>query len=195
MRLERLMNNKIKIFLTSDDLSERGLSKEDIWKDSLKWRQLFHEMLEEASKELGIDFQGSITVEIFSLQAQGMIMIVTLQEVNDEKELLDGFIDMEVTVEGNDDILFEFESIEHLIQLAHRLFPLNIIGGTLFSLNGRFYLYFDNHTINDLEKTISLLAEYGDPSIISIHRMKEYGKEIITNKTIQTLVHYIKDSI
>ena len=31
MRLERLNYNKIKIFLTLDDLTDRGLTKEDLW--------------------------------------------------------------------------------------------------------------------------------------------------------------------
>ncbi|MED2244001.1 adaptor protein MecA, partial [Bacillus thuringiensis] len=34
MRLERLNYNKIKIFLTFDDLSERGLTKEDLWRNA-----------------------------------------------------------------------------------------------------------------------------------------------------------------
>ena len=55
MRLERLNENKIKIFLTLDDLFDRGLSNEDIWKDSLKWHQLFHDMLEEASETFDVD--------------------------------------------------------------------------------------------------------------------------------------------
>ena len=71
MRLERLTANKIKIFLTSDDLFDRGLSKEDIWKDSIKWNQLFHDMLEEASEEFDVDIQGSVAVEIFSFRLKG----------------------------------------------------------------------------------------------------------------------------
>ncbi|PMY00814.1 adaptor protein, partial [Pseudomonas sp. MPR-R5A] len=55
MHLERLNFNKIKIFLTLDDLIDRGLTKEDIWKDSLKWHQLFQDMLEEASEKFGVD--------------------------------------------------------------------------------------------------------------------------------------------
>lgn len=65
MQLERLNDNKIKILLTLDDLFERGLSKEDIWKDSLKWHQLFQDMLEEASEEFDLDIYGTISIEIF----------------------------------------------------------------------------------------------------------------------------------
>ena len=41
MRLERLNYNKIKIFLTFDDLSERGLTKEDLWRNAPKVQQYF----------------------------------------------------------------------------------------------------------------------------------------------------------
>lgn len=125
MRLERLTYNKIKIFLTFDDLTDRGLTKEDIWKDSLKWQQLFHDMLEEASNEFGFEIHGSVAVEVFSLHAQGMVMIVTMEEQDEDEESLgDGFIEMQVTaVDGNEDVLFEFENIEDIIQLAIRLFP------------------------------------------------------------------------
>ena len=101
MRLKRLTVNKIKIFLTSDDLFERGLSKEDIWKDSIKWHQLFHDMLQEASDELNVDFRGAVAVEVFSIQAQGMIMIITVEDAAEGDEVLyDGFLEMQVQVEG-----------------------------------------------------------------------------------------------
>ena len=84
MRLERLNYNKIKIFITLDDLFDRGLTKDDIWKDSLKWHQLFRDMLEEASETFDVEIQGSVAVEIFSMQAQGMVMIVTMDEQEEE---------------------------------------------------------------------------------------------------------------
>ncbi|MCG0314054.1 MAG: adaptor protein MecA, partial [Calditerricola sp.] len=33
MRIERLSPDKIRFFLTFDDLTERGIAKEDIWRD------------------------------------------------------------------------------------------------------------------------------------------------------------------
>lgn len=77
MRLERLNYNKIKIFLTFDDLSERGLTKEDLWRNAPKVQQLFRDMMQEANTELGFEADGPIAVEVFSLQAQGMVVIVT----------------------------------------------------------------------------------------------------------------------
>ncbi|MBM4762151.1 genetic competence negative regulator [Bacillus sp. B15-48] len=189
MRLERLTYNKIKIFLTTDDLSDRGLTKEDIWKDSMKWNQLFHDMLEEASDEFDLEILGTVAVEIFSLQAQGMVMIVTMNEDYQEDYVDDGFIEMQVTMEGREIILFEFSDIDHVIQLAKRMFDAGIEGGSLYSLKQIYYLSMNNHQL-DAEKAVSLLAEYGNPSIFSIHRLMEYGKEIIKENAVKELVKH-----
>ncbi|MCM3571694.1 genetic competence negative regulator [Mesobacillus subterraneus] len=191
MRLERLTNNKIKIFLTIDDLSDRGLTKEDIWKDSLKWHQLFHDMLEEASEEFDLDIIGSVAVEIFSLHAQGMVMIVTMIEQDeDEEQFDDGIIEMQVTLEGSEDILFEFENIEDVIQLAKRLLDAGIIGGSLHFMNDHYYFLMNGILPNEADKTVSIMAEYGVPSILSIHRLLEYGNEIMEERAVENLVHY-----
>jgi adapter protein MecA 1/2 len=191
MRLERLTNNKIKIFLTVDDLSDRGLTKEDIWKDSLKWHQLFHDMLAEASEEFDLEILGSVAVEIFSLHAQGMVMIVTMIEQDeDEEQFDDGIIEMQVTVDGSEDILFEFNDIEDLIQLANRLLQAGITGGSLHFMESRYYLHMNGIAPEDATKAVSIMAEYGSPSILSIHRLLEYGKEIMEECAVETLVHY-----
>lgn len=191
MRLERLTNNKIKIFLTIDDLSDRGLTKEDVWKDSLKWHQLFHDMLEEASEEFELDIIGSVAVEIFSLHAQGMVMILTMIEQDeDEEQFDDGIIEMQVTVDGSEDILFEFDNIEDVIQLAKRLLNAGVAGGSLHFMNDHYYLLMNGIMPEDVDKAVSLMAEYGVPSILSIHRLLEYGNEIMEERAVETLVHY-----
>lgn len=191
MRLERLTANKIKIFLTSDDLFERGLSKEDIWRDSTKWNQLFHDMLVEASEEFEVDIQGSVAVEIFSLQAQGMIMIITVDDITGDEELLfDGLIEMQVRVEGCEDLLYEFESIEDIIELSKRLSSLNICGGSLYSFNNRYYLLINHLDPQKNEIAASLLSEYGNASILSPYVLAEYGKLIIDNKAMETILQY-----
>ncbi|WP_071459994.1 genetic competence negative regulator [Bacillus massilinigeriensis] len=187
MRLERMTLNKIKIFLTSDDLSDRGLTKEDIWKDSLKWQQLFQDMLEEASDEFGIDFFGSVAVEIFSLHAQGMVMIVTMgEQVTEEEDYANGLIEMQVKMDGCETILFEFASFEDIVSLSTRLSQAGIIGGTLYSYNDTYFLEMDCPNM-DQNKVIAILAEYGNSSIFSINRLKEYGKTIISESAIETL--------
>ncbi|MBU8770618.1 genetic competence negative regulator [Cytobacillus oceanisediminis] len=191
MRLERLNYNKIKIFLTLDDLNDRGLTKEDVWKDSLKWHQLFHEMLEEASEEFGVDIQGSVAVEIFSMQSQGMVMIVTMEEQMDDEELLeDGFIEMQVTVEGSEDILFEFQDFEDVIQMAAELNRVQIEEGSLYCYKEKYYYHVTDIAAEDIHRVIAILAEYGDSAFTSIHVIQEYGKVLIESQAVKELVKY-----
>ncbi|MFB5194594.1 genetic competence negative regulator [Neobacillus sp. KR4-4] len=193
MRLERLTANKIKIFLTSDDLFDRGLSKEDIWKDSIKWNQLFHDMLEEASEEFDVDIQGSVAVEVFSLQAQGMILIITVDDVIEDDEILyDGFIEMQVRVEGYEDLMYEFDEFEDIISLAKRLSTVNIFGGSLYVWNNRYYLIMDNLKSEKNIKAACVLSEFGNASILSPYVLAEYGKRIIEQQAVETILHFFK---
>ncbi|MFE8702649.1 genetic competence negative regulator [Cytobacillus sp. FJAT-54145] len=193
MRLERLTYNKIKIFLTTDDLSERGLTKDDIWKDSLKWHQLFHEMLEEASEEFGVEIQGSVAVEIFSMHTQGMIMIVTMEEQGEEEETFsDGFIDMQVTVDEKEEIVFQFDDIEEVIQLSKRLNSFHFTGGSLYEMNNMYYLLITEVPTRKVNTLTAIISEYGAISIESIHRIEEYGNRILNQDAVKTLVHYFK---
>lgn len=192
MRLERLNYNKIKIFLTLDDLFDRGLTKEDIWKDSLKWHQLFHDMLEEASETFKVEIQGSVAVEIFSMQAQGMVMIVTMEEQQENDIFNDHFIDMQVTVEGNMEILFEMNDFEDIVGMAKSLAATGFSGGTIYHMNDAYYFLIDN-VCEDIQTGITaIMAEYGDPSFISVHILEEYGNTIIKDKAVSKIMTYFQ---
>ncbi|MFD2445883.1 adaptor protein MecA [Bacillus sp. CGMCC 1.16607] len=194
MRLERITLNKIKVSLSSDDLFHRGISNDDIWKDSNKWQQLFHEMVDEASDEFGVDIRGQVAVEVFSLQTQGMIMILTMEEefVDEEDFQSDGFIEMQVTVGGCEDCLFEFKDFEDIVQLAKRLADLNIFEGKLFYKDNKYYLLYDSTNQSMIEKIACILSEYGNPSLVSSHILDEYGTVIIDHKAIEKINKYFK---
>lgn len=194
MRLERLNENKIKIFLTLDDLFDRGLTNEDLWKDSLKWHQLFHDMLEEASETFDVPIHGSVGVEIFSMQAQGMVMIVTMEEKEDEDdyEYDENFIDMQVTLEGKVEILFEINDFEYVIQLAKRLATIGFSGGSLYSYKNEYYFLVDNICPEVQTQITAIMSEYGIPSYISIYYIQEYGKIILEENAVYQIVKYFK---
>lgn len=190
MHLERLAFNKFKIVLTMDDLSERGLVKEDIWKDSFKWHQLFDELLEEASIVCGIDIEGSVAVELFSVHTQGMIMIVTLEDSGDN--LNDEFLDIQASGYNNEERIYEFDEFEDLIHLSKRLKMVGFTGGTLYHMNNKYFLYIKESAFVDIRKVEANVAEYGHGSLESLCRLQEYGKSIIKDSAVETLVHHFK---
>ncbi|WP_342045569.1 genetic competence negative regulator [Bacillus sp. OTU530] len=193
MRLERLNYNKIKIFLTFDDLLERGLTKEDLWQNAPKVQQLFRDMMHEANKELGFEADGPIAVEVFSLQAQGMVVIVTKehQEIGLDEDFSDDFIEMQVTLDESEDILYEFASFEDVVSLAERLYPLGIENGKLYSFQNHFYLLLEESATSlSHENLIAILAEFGNSATITIYRLMEYGKELMAERALAQLYHY-----
>ncbi|TMW73625.1 genetic competence negative regulator [Alteribacter natronophilus] len=196
MRLERLAYDKIKIFLTFDDLKDRGISKEELWMDVPKVHDLFREMILEASRELGFDPDGPVVVEVFSLPAQGMVIIVSKssEEVDTEDESFDdSYIELQITLGETEDIVYECHDFEDVIQLCHRLNQLGVDAGTLISFSGKYFLHFtEQDLLDDADSFIAVLAEYGQSSHVTIHRLLEYGTIIMKEQAVKHMVSYFK---
>lgn len=198
MRLERLNGDRIKIFLTFDDLKERGISKEDMWHDLPRVEQLFRDMMLEAGDELGFEANGPIDVEIFSLPAQGMVVIVSRGRSTEDSESEDAFedddfIQMQVTMDESQDVLYQFNQFEDIITLSKTLHDLGIKNGSLYLLDHKYYLYFDEEKLGDdadLETLIALLAEFGNTSTMTVYRLEEYGKCLIKDKAVSDIYKY-----
>lgn len=192
MRLERLNYDKIKIFLTTDDLKDRGLTKEDLWKDSLKVQQLFRDMMDEASVELGFEAHGPIAVEVYSLHAQGMVVIVShSQEVTElDEDFSDEYIEMQVKLDENFDVIYEFNSFEDIIQVSNYLYRKNVKDGMIVFYLEKYYLLLNDDQPFNIDDLVSVLAEYGNPSTLTDHRLKEYGKVIIEKKAVEEIYRH-----
>ncbi len=179
--------------MTYDDLKERGLTKEDLWTDTFKVKQLFREMIEQASQELNFEPTNSLSVEVFSLQAQGMVVFVTKQyeeetsygEFNEDE--FEDFIEMQVMLDESEDMFFEFDSFEDVIQLTKRMSNFYDTDSVLYSFEKRFYVLLDYHMLSPAEvgNMIAVLAEYGNPSTITKHRVNEYGKMLVEKRALE----------
>ncbi|MBA9027231.1 MULTISPECIES: adaptor protein MecA [Bacillaceae] len=188
MKLERLTNNKIKIFLTFDDLFDRGITIEDIKANSLKVHKLFQEMVEEACEEMNFKMSGSIAVEIFSLQAQGLIIVVSKDEEDSLTEE-DEYLDLEVRIGEHPYILYMFADIEAVIQLAYCIKHMDVCI-TLYEFEGQYYFLIEKVSKESYDTIISLAAEYGYVSTLTIYRLKEYGNCIIPENAHLILTKY-----
>lgn len=201
MRIERLSQDKIRIFLTFDDLSERGIQKEDMWQEVPKVHDLFTEMMDQAYSELGFDATGPLAVEVFALPAQGMVVIVTRGKYDHhqyggagEDELPEEIYEMEVTLEQSDSIVYAFRDFEVLVEAAHVLIGNITSQGQLYSYNDKWYLYFDPKDFEEsaLSGLVGVLAEFGDSSPVTQAVLAEYGKTVMAENAIQTLCTHFR---
>lgn len=194
MRVERLGNDKIKIFLTLDDLSDRGINKEDLWNDVPKVHDLFNEIMEQAYEELGFELSGPVAVEIFALPAQGMVVIVSRGKgkIWNEEEIEEDLYSLEVTLEESDFIIFAFKDFEELIAASKRIDSFLMHGGKLFYYKEHYILVLEPLDIVDkaVDHVVALLSEYGEVSPISKTILEEYGKVVIDQDAVKVVVEH-----
>lgn len=188
MRIERLSDDQFTIFLTFDDLVERGFTKDDLWHDASSVRSLFSDMMYEASSELGFELEGMLLVQVHLMQAQGMHVIVT-QDYDNTWD--DDFIEMKVTLDESDELLFSFHEFEDVIQVSIHLFDLGIENGEVYFMEDRYYMLINEEDLLEMNKedVISVMSEYANPSIVTSYRLKEYGKVIFASKAIKQINH------
>lgn len=193
MRVERLGQDKIRIFLTFDDLTERGIEKEDMWRDIPKVHELFNDMMEQAYEELGFEVSGPVAVEIFALPAQGMVVIVTrgktgstIEKEEDEDEAV---YEMEVTLEESDLIIYSFRDFEHLVEASHRINSILTNGGSIYYYQNRYYLVIEELDLDQdrYHKLIAILSEYGEVTPTTIYVIEEYGKIVIEDDAVKEI--------
>ena len=69
-----------------------------------------------------------------------MVVIVTKenQEMDTDDEFRDEFIEMQVTLDESEHILYEFATLDDVINLSNRLYNLGVTGGKLYTWDGRF---------------------------------------------------------
>ena len=199
MRMERLSQDKIRIFLTFDDLSERGIQKEDLWREVPKVHELFSEMMDQAYSELGFDASGPLAVEVFGMPAQGMVVIVTRgklerdadSQAEDEEEVYE----LEVTLEQSEAIIYHFRDIEDAIGAAKTLAGRLSEDGKMYRYQNRWLLVFDPAGLESASYNtlIAVLAEYGEATSVTLAVLEEYGKVIIASNAVQVLATTFAD--
>lgn len=194
MRIERISDDQFTIFLTFEDLIERGFTEGDLWHDASIIQNLFSDMMYEASTELGFELGGMLLIQVHLMQAQGMHIIVTqkLTEIDYDDDMDDDFIEMQVTLDESKELMFSFEEFEDIIRVATYLETSSIEGGQVYYMNGRYYMLLEDGDLIDKnrENIIAIMSEFSKPSIVTSYRLKEYGKVIYESNAVKYINHF-----
>lgn len=200
MKMERLSQDKIRIFLTFDDLTERGIQKDDMWREIPKVHELFSDMMDQAYTELGFEPSGPLAVEVLALPAQGMVVIVTRGKmdfhysVDSLDEEVEEMYELEVTLEQTDQITYVFHDLEDLLRMAKVLNPLITDGGILFSYKNKWFLQLDAVDLDEsgYQAVIAVLSEFGEAASVTRAVLEEYGKTVIAENAVKVLCTHFK---
>ncbi|MCL6547611.1 MAG: adaptor protein MecA [Alicyclobacillus sp.] len=193
MRVERIAHDKVRIFISYDDLEERGIDRNEIWQNGKKVQELFWDMMETAYTEVGFEIAGPIAVEAFTMPSEGVVVIVTrvpslpgqVKSDSDEDEELD----VELSAEMFSSFVFAFRDFEELVRAAHAL-SVYEVEAALFEYRGSYHLYVEEESLReeDYDAVWSILHEYGEYSHVTVAVLEEYGKPIIRRQAVRQLV-------
>lgn len=190
MRVERIGPDKIRVFLTFDDLMERGIEKEDMWRDIPRVHELFNDMMEQAYEELGFEVTGPVAVEVFTLPAQGMVVVVTRGR-STEQESDSALYELEVTLEESDHLVMAFDDLEALIQAAHAVHLLDSPDTRVYSYEGSYYLVLDNEAgTTGFDNLVAVLSEFGQTTAVTEAYLTEYAKVVFHADGLSQLRRY-----
>lgn len=105
MKIERINENQIRCTLTSFDLSVRNLNLGELAYGSEKARNLFREMIQKASNEVGFDAEDiPLMVEAIPLSNESVMLVIT--KIEDPEELDTRFSKFSPTSEEDAEGLF-----------------------------------------------------------------------------------------
>ncbi len=192
MRVERIAKDKVRIFISYDDLDERGIDRDEIWQNGRKVQELFWDMMETAYAEVGFEIAGPIAVEAFTMPTEGVVVIVTRVPSLPGHTKADDDEDTDVEMDTDfSSFVFKFADFEDLVRAAHALHEYQL-DGRLFEYEGEYYLFFDEDRLRDedYDSIWSILHEYSEYAAITVPMLEEYGRIIMDTDAIEKLVGF-----
>ncbi len=219
MKIERISENQIKVFLNQSDLRERNIKLTELAYGSEKTQALFREMMEKAVETCGFEVEDSpLMIEAAPLASDGIVIIVS--KVPDESRMDNKFTLMPPSKEErkfkkssikkeffgeeyneNDDdsniIIYSFDKIDDISAAAHKADKFFSGTNILYRYNDKYFLVIQNDNGEDAVETDSLdliFSEYGykhTSNVISKYFLAEHGEIIIKENVINIFASYM----
>ena len=210
MKIEKIDENKVRITLTIDELSQRHISLKDIEQDSSRAQDLFLDLLEES--DINEDFivdDSQLFVEASSDNEN--LFIVTITKIDYMPELskytpkkkqgrkksnnadnkFEKNTHVEYTVASS---IYKFKSLDRIFELCSKLKTEKAFIGTnsLYKYDDSYFIVFSKTSIKNSKfiKTFVILSEYAEQYYASgmyTTLIKEKCKLVIDKKALQTL--------
>lgn len=216
MEIERINENTVKFFLSYIDIEERGFTREEVWYNREKSEELFWDMMDEINEEAEFEVEGPLWIQVHAMN-NGIEVTVTRAQPNDgqmgespfeqhdSKRMFqqsedDGFLHVEDIMPGVADEpairlenMFEFKEFEDVIHITSRMTEY-IAQTSLYSYENKYFLHivYDDQQMNEQEKTnmYYILTEFGKPSKMTIHILKEYGTVVMESDVFNQIQKY-----
>lgn len=217
MKIEKISENQIKVFLDKADLKERNIKLTELAYGSEKTQALFREMMEQAVETCGFDIENSpLMIEAAPTAVDGIVIIVSKvsedTNVDNKFSLIppskeerkfkrsdiktDFFSSVDEDLDS-DVLIYSFEKIDDIIAVSHKIFKLFSGTNSLYKYKEHYLLVIQNDNSADQLETDTLeviLSEYGTrhtSNVISKYFLEEHAEPIIKEEAIQKFFEFM----
>jgi len=201
MRIERIGENKIRIFVSYDDLEERDIDLDAFNYNSPETQELFWDLMEQAELELGFEAQESqLCIEAVSDVEHGFVITITRVDEENDFESFQKFIKNRYRSRDlfsrkkpayvySTMLIYAVEDFDDLCKLCSAIRPLFRGRSKVMLHEDTYYLILTSIEGNITNKNLfdSIMSEYADKmSNVDFLEgyLNEYGKVILDNDAI-----------
>ena len=213
MKIEKLNENKIRITLNLEDLSERDIDFHSFMSNSIESQSIFLDMLDKADREVGFNTDDCrIMIEALALKNGNFVLTITKFEhttdentktkaQNQKKKAL--HIKRKAPIWDSRKVIYSFESFDvfcnfcsFLLKCPHTLNLSKFAEeSVLYEYNSNFYLILTNICLDsELSKficnSITEFAHFVENSELFEKRITEYGRPIMPSQAIITCIEH-----
>lgn len=207
MKIERINDNKIKVFLTLDDLHERNIDLTALTYNSPQTQKLFVDMMNIAQYEHDFFVNDSqILIEAVPVPPEGFEIFVTKVNEDSEFESIHKFIknklkkdeltsSRKIKRSTNNSYIYQFNSFDDLCNGIRHLNYDYSTNSSVYKYNGSYFLVFlkwntRDYTSKIIETNLNEFGEKVGDVIFFEGLLEEYGERMINENAIEVIKEY-----
>ncbi len=210
MKIEKLNENKIRITLNIEDLSNRNIDLHTFMSNSIESQDIFLDMLNKADEEVGFNTDDCrIMIEALALNNGHFILTITKFEHKTEEKFLPRKKNLHIRRKSPklnfNKTIYSFESFDAFCDfctflndtLHERQISEFAKSSDLYEYNSNFYLILSEINTNSVNldyicSSITEFAHFVNSSELFDRKIKEYGKLIVENNALATFMkHFV----
>ncbi len=211
MRIEKLNDNKIRIFLNLEDLKEKNIDLHTFMSNSLETQDLFLDMLSMAETEVGFKTHNYKLI-IEALASSDGNFILTITRMKPEGQSVPNItipkpkVKRQSITPNKAVSIYKFNSFDEFCEFCNYIntsslskYINKLKNSSLILYNENYYLIFNNLNLNiaNLKIFTYSLSEFASRTKneeLFERKLKEHGKIIIAKNVISTCLKYFANT-
>jgi len=206
MRIEKVSQNKIRIFISREDLNEWNIDFNSVTGNTPAAQDMFWSMMEQAEREVDFSVDGSqLIVEAMSSSLDGFVMQVTKvsdsaesaadarrESIRNNNYRIRRKIKPFGAANGLSNYIYRFHGFDDLIEATKQISPKFLGQSKLYKFAGDYFLHIALSAGEPIMAIDSTLIEYGRKILyhaISDGYLSEHGEVLIENSAVEALAN------